>query len=194
MWQQQWNPKNNTARGLPKFLLAIAYLADLILVIQRENPINVGDKNTVSKDVPSLIDFPGNIADMFFHTISHAFGGWTSKWLTDNFLLITLWCPHFAVLYIERSLTPAIGLELCVSLHEVSYKSLPIHTLQLWDVSCILRMMARTIVMSDSLSHICLGNLSLLKANSHTVAQGNHDSLWCKSWEGDPASTAHFLN
>lgn len=58
-----------------------------------------------------------------------------------------------------------MGLELPISLREVNDKSLPIHALQLRVVLWILRTITRTIVMSNIHSQICLGNLSLLKAN-----------------------------
>lgn len=40
----------------------------------KRRPYQCRRQNPVPKEVPTLIDFPGTIADMFFHDISFAFG------------------------------------------------------------------------------------------------------------------------
>lgn len=86
---------------------------------------------------------------------------WTSKLLINNFLLITLWCPHSEVLHIGHWLQPSVWGYPYIPAWSQS-QILSYAYFANWDV---LRMTTRTIVMSDIDSQICLGSLSLFKAN-----------------------------
>lgn len=128
----------------------------------KRRPYQCRWQNPVPKEVPTLIDFPGTIADMFFHDISFAFGRTEQvSYLLIISFLITLWCPHFEVLHIGHWLQPSVWGYPYIPAWSQS-QILSYAYFANWDV---LRMTTRTIVMSDIDSQICLGSLSLFKAN-----------------------------